>query len=99
MKLLKSIENIIVSWAYKVVDKRKPVKIDDLVRHNMTGLDGHVIGVQYQGWSKPKCFLTVKNNITDRLIVNIDRNEFTHAVQLRLIDPRNMNLSVGRNIR
>jgi len=98
MRTLKRIENTVVRLAYKASDKRTPVRLGDLVRHNLTGLDGQVVGLQFTGWFKPKCFLTVRNNLTGRIITNINRDEFTHAVNLRLIDPRRMNINHGRTL-
>jgi hypothetical protein len=83
-------EEKISKWAYNAVmrdvNKQTPVKIDDLVRHNLTGFKGHVIGIQFTGWLRPVCRLTVSNRLTNRFMITVDRSEFTHAVG-SLIDP------------
>lgn len=84
--MLKQIENKLVKWLYNLNDKRTPVGVGDLVRHKLTGWDGNVIGIQHAGVFRPKCYLTVSNNLTGRFISNIDRNEFTLAVTRNLID-------------
>jgi len=86
--MFKQINRWLAKKIFEAVSKQTPVNLGDLVRHNLTGFDGKVIAVQYQGWRKPICRLTVQNNMTGRFISNIDRNEFTHAVQLRLIHPK-----------
>jgi len=83
---LKQIENRVVEFLYNLNDKQAKVEVGNVVRHNMTGFDGHVIGVQHAGWFRPKCYLTVSNNLSGRFISNIDRNEFTLAASLNLID-------------
>jgi hypothetical protein len=84
---LSKIEAWFAKQVFNTVNKQSPVHVGDLVRHNMTGFDGNVVGLQFEGWFKPVCRLTVSNNLTGRFISNIDRNEFTHAVKRSLLFP------------
>lgn len=88
MNLESKVSELIYRWSTKEANKQNPVSLGMLVRHRMTGHDGDVIAIQYQGWFRPVCRLTVQNKISGLFISNVDRNEFTIASYRKLLFPR-----------
>lgn len=87
-KLEGKVSELIYRLAAREANKQVPVKLGTLVRHRMTGYDGEVVGLQYEGWFHPRCRLSVLNKISGIVFTNIDRNEFTIAAYRKLTFPR-----------